>query len=307
MLHGLEIAPVAELWVAEHVPAVENRAGGHAGVLQDGHDLVLGAVSRPRRDDGIQRVLVAVARDRIGEARVGSQLGRADGGAESLPVGIVAHGDHGPLVVALARVAAVGRHRLVAVAQAPGAAAVEGVVQDALAQEGRAHLVHGEVNPHASARFRPVDQADQHRQLRRPAGQEVGVGVGDLVGHGARRGPARGVHVQVAHERAGAVGRLQRGCHRAEVGPRPGVAVSGVGHHDQVGPHGFQVGIVQAEPAHDPGREVLQHHVGYRNELAQDLQGVVGAQVEGHAELAVIQGLEGAAAFPVELARVVVG
>ena len=55
------------------------------------------------------------------------------------------------------------------------------------------------------------------------------------------------------------------------------------------------------------GVKFSQHHVGYGNQLPQDLQGIFRAQVEGHAELAVVQRLKSPAALPVELARVVVG
>ena len=109
------------------------------------------------------------------------------------------------------------------------------------------------------------------------------------------------------HESAGAVGGLQRRSHCAKLRPRTGVAVAGVGDHNQVWFDGLQVLVIQAEAAHDPGSKVLQDNVAYRHQFPDDFQSFFRPEVQGHAALAPVQCLKSAASFPVQFARVVAG
>ena len=103
------------------------------------------------------------------------------------------------------------------------------------------------------------------------------------------------------------MGRLEGRGHGAEVTPRPAVPVAGVGDHDQVGLDRSQRGVVQAETGHHARGEILQHYVADRHQLLEDALSLLGAQVEGQAALAPVQGLECPTLLPPKLAGLVVG
>ena len=221
---------------------------------------------------------------------------------KAVPVRIVPHRDCHPLVIAQARIAPVRRHRRVAVARPPRPLAVQGIGQQSLAQEDRAVLVHRQVDPRAAPGLGPVQQRRHHRQKRRPGRQEVGVRVPHLVGNLARLQLTGAVFLHVAHERPGAVGRFQRRGHRPEVAPRPAVSVPRVRHHNQVGLHRPQRGVVQPEPRHHPWSEVLQHNVAHRHQFLDDALRFLRPQVQRQAALAPVQRLESAALLPPQFA-----
>ena len=200
-----------------------------------------------------------------------------------------------------------GCHGRVAVADTPGALAVERVSQQSLADESGPSLVHGQVDPCSPAGLRAVQQGSHYGQQCSPGGEKIGVGVAQLVGNAARLELAGAVIIQVAHECARAVGRLQGRSHGAEVAPGPGVPVPRVGDHNQVGLDRSQGCVVQAETGHHPRGEILQHDVADRHQLLEDALGLLRTQVEGEAALAPVQGLEGAALFPPQVAGLVVG
>ena len=206
--------------------------------LQPVHHLVLAQRGCPPGHDVVQLPLMPQPRLGAGEPGFRCQGRLLHDPAQRLPVGFVAYGDDGPLVLAAAWVATMGGHAFVTVPYPACPASVVGVVQDALSEEGHAHLVHCQVDPHPPAGPRPVHQRGQNRKFRGQAGQKVGVGVAHLVGHVRRCGPAAGFprgdgawgerrgeggpysragsggtglrpDREIPGERAGAVGRLQ--------------------------------------------------------------------------------------------------
>ena len=102
------------------------------------------------------------------------------------------------------------------------------------------------------------------------------------------------------------MGRLQGCRHRAKVTPWTAVAVARVGNHDQVGLYRPETGVVQAEPVHYSGREVLQDNIADPDQILQQTHRSLGPKVQGQASLAPVEGLEGAASLPVQFAGVVV-
>ena len=182
---------------------------------------------------GVELVLMTEAEDGVAEPRSRlCQFPLADSCAESPPFGVVADGQDNPLVGSQAGIAPVGGEGWMAVPDAAGATAVEGEVEQTLAHEGDPVLVHGQIYPGALAGAGAVEEGGEDRQLSVPAGQEVRVGIGDLVRDGPGQGTALGVDIEVACECPGAVGGLQCGGHGPEIAPGPGVTVAGVGHHD---------------------------------------------------------------------------
>ena len=103
------------------------------------------------------------------------------------------------------------------------------------------------------------------------------------------------------------MGRLQGRGHGAEVGPRPAVAITGVGDHDQIGPLRPQASVFQAEAGHHPGSEILQHNVADADQVFNDGLGRAGPEVEGQAAFPPVQGLERAAPLPVRISGIVLG
>ena len=85
------------------------------------------------------------------------------------------------------------------------------------------------------------------------------------------------------------------------------MAVTGVGHHDDVRTQLPQVGVVQVPPAHDAGSEVLHHHVADHHQLAEDLPAFLLRHIQHHGPLAAVQQLVGGGTVPPVHARIVVG
>ena len=294
------------MWVRQRLPRRQHRPGRHPYALQNLHHLIRRALPCPLRNDGIQRILPLQPSPDGRIPCVRRQLRRLDGPAERPPVGVVAHRDCHPLVLASAGVAAVGRHRRVPVAHAPRPLAVEGVGQQPLADKRRAVLVHRQVNPRPAPGLGPVKQRRHHRHQRRPRRQEIRVRVSYLVGHPLVPQLPRPVVFHVSHERPGAVSRFQRRRHRAEVAPWPRMSVPRVGHHDQVRLHCPQRCVVQPEPRHHSRREVLQHNVAHRHQFLHDALRLFRPQVQRQAALAPVQRLERSSLLPPKLAGLIV-
>ena len=85
------------------------------------------------------------------------------------------------------------------------------------------------------------------------------------------------------------------------------MAVTGVGHQNQVRASPPETGIVQAEAASNPGSEILQDHIADGNEVQQDSYAFFRAQIKGETALAPVEGLEGAGPVPEFGAGAVVG
>ena len=80
-----------------------------------------------------------------------------------------------------------------------------------------------------------------------------------------------------------------------------GVAEPRVGHVHDVGSQLSEPVVAEAQPVHDPGREVLGHRVRDPDQVGQQLLAPVGAQVEGDAELLDVVVVEARAAFGTEV------
>ena len=146
--------------------AVQGREGRHARGLQQPRDLPLVARGAPGGQDGVQRILVGLARGRSAEARVGGRGGLAHGAAEGLPLRRTLRGQGHPLVVPGAAVHAVRRVLRVAVGHGPEGRVAQGVVHPAL--EGRAEhgLPHGQVDHLPRAAVVARDQGRQDGEGR---------------------------------------------------------------------------------------------------------------------------------------------
>src|SRR5437867_7634750 len=94
-------------------------------------DLVLRA--RPRGYQLVKLVVMFEAAEDVGEPLVGRPFWMARGGAEGPPFGVVADGDHQPVVFTGAWVAALRGVPMATVADSCGVAAVEGVVHQRVA------------------------------------------------------------------------------------------------------------------------------------------------------------------------------
>jgi hypothetical protein len=73
----------------------------------------------------------------------------------------------------------------------------------------------------------------------------------------------------------------------------PGLAERGDRRVDEAGVHPAQVVVAQAEALHGAHAEVLAHHVGVADELAEELDAGRGLQIERDAELVAIAVLRG--------------
>ena len=77
MLDGGDHATGFEVFVGEHIPAIEHRAAGHSGLAQHAHHLELVPLPGPGRDDVEDLIEVCVAVALVGKAWIGQQLGPA--------------------------------------------------------------------------------------------------------------------------------------------------------------------------------------------------------------------------------------
>ncbi len=115
---------------------------------------------------------------------------------------------------------------------------------------------------------------------------------------GTQRAPGRTGHVrQPAHHLHDFVQRQA-----VLVRPRQEALVR---HVDQVRVVRRQRGIVQPELLHQPGAEVLQHHVALAGQLAGGGAALIGGDVEHHAFLVAVEGPEQADARSGQAARLV--
>ena len=197
---------------------------------------------------------------------------------QRIPGLVAVDGDGDPPVIAGARVASVGRHGRVFVAQAFLNSPVDRPVQQRL-RDGRA----------ASLRLRHVDELAlpgietvhqrQHHGSDGVFSRRV-VGVGDLRHHR----PAFLVARHVGQTRRAFGGRPGR----AEVRPRPVKPVAGGRHHDYVGANLAQVVVLQPEVTDHSRREVLGEHVGYCDQVAQHFPPLVAAQVQRQPQLVAV-------------------
>jgi hypothetical protein len=107
MLHDTEVPALPEVGVKEQLLAVEHRCRLHAGALKKVEGLVVVLLTRPALDEIVERIVVLVAGEDVGEAFVLGPLGMAGRAAEGRPLLVVLDGDDEPVVVAPAPVAPV--------------------------------------------------------------------------------------------------------------------------------------------------------------------------------------------------------
>jgi len=256
--------------IIEHFAEVVERPDRHAAGVARAHE---GVAIHPR-DRGAQRLhdLVAALHATLVRLQVlaGRELREPEDFAQRRPV-LVARRDVRPLaVLALER-----RRRDAARVLSPHAG--RHLAEREVAGRGdreQAHLSveHREVDVAAApGRGAPV-QAREHRDRDPERGRQVGERQAGLDGRAARF--ARQAH-QPAH-------RLEDRVVAFLVGVRAGLAEAGARHVDDALVPGGDRRVVEAVAAERPDREVLDHDVGLRAQLADEVLTAGLAQVDGH-------------------------
>ena len=228
-----------------------------------------------------------------GEARVGPQVGRAQGGAQLAELAVVAHGDDDGAVAA--REGLVGGEVGVGVAHARRGDAGDEEVGRLVGQHGRLDVEQGDVDVLALAGGAGVQQGGEDGVGRVQAGEQVDHGDPDLHRFGPggavrlagdRHQPAHGLdHVVIA------------GLGRA----RAGLAEAGDGAVDQPRVDRRQAGVVEAVLLQPADLEVLDHHVAVGGEAAHGGGPLGRGDVQRHGLLAAVgaQEIGGVAGAPV--------
>ena len=194
---------------------------------------------------------LVLAGGEVGEAVVAGQLAHAHGGAEVGPVGVVAHGDGDPVVVARGGVASVGRHVGVGVADELRHSAVDRVVEQRRAHEVERGFGLGLVDVDALAGAVAVVEGGEDRGQGESGREVVGVG-----GVGSNRRAAG-----VAGQGDVAADRGAHGAEAGDSGERSFLSEEAGGEHDQVGFDLVEGVVVHAPGAHRAGREGLGQDV----------------------------------------------
>ena len=272
-----------EIGVGEQVDGAHHREGGHADGLEALGELGGVLPAGPGGDCFVERVLIAQAVQRALPARV---VERAAGQiAEARPLVVAAHDDCQPGVVAGCGVDAVGGESGGAVALGAGVAPVEQVVHERLGGALEGCFALGEVDELALAGALAVFERGEHGDEGVAGGG--GVEVGGVFARLRVAGVAEQAFESVEGGERGAVGD--------EVAPRAGGrAGGGEGGHDEARVDGAEGGVVEPERGHDAGREVVEDDVGDGDQPLVEGDAAWVAEVDGDAEFAAVEPVEGA-------------
>ena len=137
--------------VEEQVLGVADRPGGDTGRLEGARNLPAVARRRPGFDEGVELIVARLPSGEGVQARIGGQVRPRQRAAQRVPVRVAPHGDGDPSLAAGAAVDALGRAVRVAIPEAAHRPAVDGLLQDRLADQVNRHLVLGEVDVLAAA------------------------------------------------------------------------------------------------------------------------------------------------------------
>ena len=258
MRHFDDHAACLHLRVLHHLASGEHGGAGHAGVFEDGEPL-FGALDEQRLLGHFQPLVgVAVAAGGGLEAFVFQPLGVVEGVAEAAPLVVAHHRD--------ADVAAGGL--VDEVDEGGGGGNVHFLADEGLAahvrrpHEGDDGVEHGEPHvlalPGAFAR----EKRRRDRLRRRDAGELVRQDGADEPWPGSVGTP---LHAGEARERLD--DRVVDGL----VGERPLLAPAAHRNVDEVRLDGLEVLVVEAEPRHDAGAEVLHEDVRRAGEIEDHL------------------------------------
>ena len=205
--------------------------------------------------------------------------------AQARPLVVAAHDDRQPGVVAGCGVDAVGRESGGAVALRAGVAPVEQVVHQRLGGALERRLALREVDELPFAGALAVFERGQHGDEGVAGGGWVEVG-GVL---------ARLRVAGVAEQALESVERGERGPVGDEVAPGAGRrAGGGERGHDDARVDGAERGVVEPERGHHAGREVVEDDVGDGDQAFVEGDAAGVAEVDGDAELATVEPVEGA-------------
>ena len=268
------------LRVGEHLVQAADGAVRHTGLSQ--HGLPRGA--RPRREHRRelrpQGVVVGETQGVGRESRIGAEGRQIRGGAERLPEAVVAHRQRDVAIRGRERL--VGRDGRVAVAEAARCDAVREVVAGLVGEQRRRGIQHPDVDHLPAASDATRDERRQDALRREHARDDVDDGDAQAIrravgGTGDAHQAALGLHHRVV------AGFFASGA---------GLAVARDRAVDDAWvarPHRRGVELKRVERA---GAEVLDHHVGLRQQLLDHIERARPLEVDGHAFLVAVHAQE---------------
>ena len=199
-----------------------------------------------------------------------------------MPLLVVCHLDYGPRVVAFAPVHVVRGLRRMPAAHALWSLAIELVSQKILADYGHCGLAQNDL--HALALSGQVPMAQRRHDAS--GDMEGRVVVGIVIPRLMRTSTFVPRNIGQPAQGVGS------GAKRDVVAPRPVIAQSWHGDHDQVGTLSNQRIVCQVEVAHHPGAVVFYHHVANAHKLAKYFLPIRLSQVYSDAALCPVDFVE---------------
>src|SRR5215472_11478726 len=283
MLEVEDCAAFAQMRVGEHFGGIEQGAARDALLREGLHDFALVVPPRPAFDDFGQRRRITGSRLRLGKAFVGQQIRTPDDLRYGLEhFGIVGRNDQ---IDAVIRTAALAADQIrVASRRRPIAAAGErlsggegrGELHPRQVQDG---LLHRHLNELAVAGTAALHQCPENGDREVHAGARI-----PDIGAVDERRP-----VGFAGDAHGPRGGL---CHRFETF-EPAIGAVGAKAFDR-GINGAGIEfpyrlIVEPQPLHDLGSEVLGDDVGLLYKTSRDFLALLGLQIDDSAALAAVK------------------
>ena len=275
----LQGTAVEQVRIVQHVVQRLHGCANHVVFLADPKHLGLGQGGCPRFDDFVRRRHVVRSRSHVLKALVFGQFGFADGLEQRLPMSL-ADADDGHVAIG-GGVNVVRRHChiLMVIAGARRIAALKVVGAERRRERWKDGILHGHIHHRAFASAFAAQQGADNACIEMDAAKNVA----------KCRACFQRRFTIVARDGDGASHRLHGDVHGQIVAVRAGAPEAGASRVDQARVDRSQRGAADAVLVQRARAEVLQQHVCFGGQLAQQLPAAFGFQVQRYRFLVAVQ------------------